>query len=274
MESKHKQTNRQLSNIRALIRLIETLRGEGGCPWDKQQTSRSMSIYLMEEMYELIDAIESGRSEHVCEELGDVLFHICFIAGIYEESGQFDIDEIARRITDKMIRRHPHVFDGSAVDDMEDIKLQWHKIKKEENKNVPLKSQPRSVLDSVPQRMPSLLRAYGISERAAKAGFDWDDIGEVLKKVDEELSELRSAIADNHLEKIVLEIGDVFFTLVNVARFAQIHPETALSESTRKFEKRFREMEHAVSEKGKDIESIPHDEKIQFWQAAKMKIPY
>jgi tetrapyrrole methylase family protein/MazG family protein len=273
VESKRKQIDPQHPNIGALIRLIGRLRGEGGCPWDKKQTPRSMAVYLMEEMYELVDAIESGRFEHVCEELGDVLFHICFIARIYEEREQFDIDEIARRITDKMIRRHPHVFAGSSVDNTEDIKLQWHKIKKEEKKNDAPKSRSSSALDSVPKTMPSLLRAHEISERAAKAGFDWNDIGEVLKKVDEELSELKSAIAGNHPEKVVLEIGDVLFTLVNVARFSQIHPEIALSNATRKFEKRFRKMEKAFSEKGKDIQSIPHDEKIQFWQAAKKNIP-
>lgn len=264
-----KQVGHQNSHISALIRLVETLRGKNGCPWDKKQTPRSISVYLVEEMYELIAAIESKNPDDVCEELGDVLFHILFIARTFQEMGQFDITEVSRRTTEKMIRRHPHVFGDETVDDAEEVKARWHQIKMEEKNQ----AQTSSILDSVPKKLPALMRAYRISSRAAKVGFDWNDALEVMIKVEEEFSELKSALAEKNRANVILEFGDVLFTLVNVARFAQIHPEPALVSAIKKFEKRFKHMEQAILENGKNLESLPQSEMEVFWEDAKRKIP-
>jgi len=174
----------------ALTRLVDTLRGENGCPWDKKQTPETVSIYLIEEVFELADAIEVGNPDQIREELGDVLFHIVFIARMFRERDEFDLARVAQTITDKMVRRHPHVFGDKKVDSSDEVIQNWHKIKLDENKSSP----PQSLLDSVPVKLPALMRAYRMSERVAKAGFDWNDMQGVLTKVEEEWSELNSAI--------------------------------------------------------------------------------
>jgi len=258
------------ANIASVIRLIETLRGENGCPWDRKQTPRSLSIYLVEEVFELVHAIESGDSKAVCEELGDVLFQILFVARLFEEAGHFTIEDAAGLIDEKMVRRHPHVFGDEHPENTDEIRLRWHQIKKRENAQTPTKS----ILDSVPVKLPALMRAYRVSERAARTGFDWDDISGVLRKTEEEWSELNEELAEKDPEKrnrdrTALEFGDVMFTLVNVARLAGIHPETALSRSISKFEKRFRHMEQKVAESGRELESIGRDELDRLWETAK-----
>jgi tetrapyrrole methylase family protein/MazG family protein len=259
--------------IDAIIKLIETLRGENGCPWDKKQTPQTIAIYLAEEIFELVDAIESGDHDNVCEELGDVLFHILFLASLFREMGHFDIKDVVDVNTEKMTRRHPHVFGKDKVGSAEDVRVRWHKIKKKEKQHVP----EASILDSVPVSLPSLMRAYRISERAAKAGFDWGDISGVMKKVEEEWNELKTELkglnkSSKDQDILALEFGDVLFTLVNVARFANIHPEIALKGSTKKFEKRFRYMERQISKRKRDMESFSQDELNGLWEQAKSKI--
>lgn len=258
--------------INAIIELIEKLRGEDGCPWDKQQTPTTLVLYLIEEMYELVDAIESGKPADVCEELGDVLFHILFITILFREMGHFDIKDVADFNTAKMIRRHPHVFGDNKVSGTDEVRAQWHKIKMQEKNQAP----ETSILDSVPVGLPALMRAYRISERAAKTGFDWEDTAGVIQKVEEEWHELKSALKKGEAEKArkqaSLEFGDVLFTLVNVARFARIHPETALTGSIGKFEKRFRYMEKKISEKSRDLESFSPEELEKLWEEAKQVI--
>lgn len=260
----------KVSGINSLIRLVETLRGENGCPWDKKQTSRTIAVYLLEEIYELIDAIDSGSLDEICEELGDVLFHILFIARIFEEMGHFDINNVAIVNREKMVRRHPHVFGNDHADSADEVKQSWHRIKMKEKNHAAKKS----ALDSVPTKLPALMRAYRISERAARTGFDWNDISGVMQKVEEEWSELKSELAKinqtkEDQNKIALELGDILFTLVNVARFVHIHPETALSASIKKFEKRFKHMENLISVKGKNFESISQNEMNILWEDAK-----
>ena len=259
------KSSETLSSIESLIRLVETLRGDNGCPWDRQQTPRSISVYLTEEIYELIDAIESDDSDRVCEELGDVLFHILFIARIYEENHLFDIGRVAGMIAAKMIRRHPHVFGSDRVDSTRQIRKRWHEIKKEEKKQDP----DGSILDAVPVQLPALMRAYRVSERAAGVGFDWTDIEAVMEKVKEEWEELQQAGADNDRQQVAVEFGDLLFTLVNLARFLRVHPETALTASTRKFEERFRRMEKIVAEQGQDVSRTPQVELDAIWDAVK-----
>ncbi len=259
-----KKPSGQKTPLEDLIRLIENLRGENGCPWDKEQTPETLVVYLVEEVYELLDAIESGSPQDVCEELGDVLFQIFFMAGLYRDMKHFDIYDAARVNSEKMIRRHPHVFGNIETLNTDEIRERWHKIKMRE-KN---KSAAASVLDSVPTKLPALMRAYRISERAAATGFDWDNISSVMEKVEEELSEFKSALPLKN-DEVAMEFGDILFTLVNVARFARIHPETSLTGAIKKFEKRFRYMEKALSEKGKKIENLTRDEMKLLWEEAK-----
>ena len=256
--------------IDTLTQLIQTLRGDNGCPWDKQQTAETMSIYLVEEMYELLDAIDSGNVEDIREELGDVLFQLLFIACLYEEDGHFNIEDVARENRQKMIDRHPHVFGEKSIDDPEEVRRQWRRIKKNESRNTP----QTSVLDSVPRKLPALMRAYRISERAAGKGFDWDDINGVMAKTEEEWAEFKAEMTreqrdGNNKYRLALEFGDILFTLVNVARFARFHPENALSDATRKFETRFRHMEEILSDRGQSLESVPREELECLWEVSK-----
>lgn len=251
--------------MNSLIKVIETLRGENGCPWDKKQTPRSMCIYLVEEIYELLDAIESGNPDAVCEELGDVLFHILFITSLFQKMKHFDIADVADVNTEKMTRRHPHVFGDAAVDCVDEVKNRWYKIKmKEKNHN-----HKDSILDSIPASLPALLRAYRVSERAARIGFDWADISGVMQKTEEEWAELKTELERKDNKRVLSEFGDLLFTLVNVARFAGIHPETALVDSIKKFETRFKYMEKVFSDKEKSLESASPDELDMLWEEAK-----
>jgi len=265
-----------LKDIAALIRLIETLSGENGCPWDRKQTPRTLAVYLIEEVYELVDAIESKSPEDVCEELGDVLFQILFMSHLYQKAGHFDLADVARRNTRKMIRRHPHVFGEETAATSEEVRQRWHTIKMTEKNHA---GNAAGLLDSVPSGLPALMRAYRISERAARAGFDWKTIAGVMEKVEEEWAEFKSEVDKipqsgtqmdaTAQEKLSLEFGDVLFTLVNVARFAKLHPETCLADATRKFEKRFKHMEQAIVQNGRQIDAVPYAELNDLWEKAK-----
>ena len=259
--------------IQTIIELIEALRGEHGCPWDRKQTPRTLAAYLAEETHELIDAIEAGNPDNVCEELGDVLFHILFIALLFQEAGHFNIRDVAAANTAKMTRRHPHVFGNVRINTAEEVRRQWQQIKLEEKQHRP----DDSILDSIRTSLPALMRAYRVSERAAKTGFDWENMEGVLRKVEEEWAELKSALGttegdDQEQKRVALEFGDVLFTLVNVARFAGFHPETALAGATKKFGKRFRYLDKTAAADRKAIASIPADEKERLWALAKQAI--
>jgi len=259
--------------INSIIDLIEILRGENGCPWDRKQTPKTIAVYLLEEVYELVDAIESGDTSSICEELGDVLFHILFLSGLFREMGHFDIKDVVDLNIEKMTRRHPHVFGNERLDSIEEVRARWHQIKKQEKS----RAKKASILDSVPAGFPALMRAYRVSERAAKTGFDWNDISGVMQKVEEEWSEFKAVLerenrAPTDKDLLALEFGDVLFTLVNVARFAHIHPETALRNSTKKFEKRFKYMEKMIAKSRRNIESVSQEEKDELWEEAKANL--
>jgi tetrapyrrole methylase family protein/MazG family protein len=232
-------------SIKALIALVESLRGDPGCPWDKKQTPKTMLIYLIEEMYELAEAIESNCAEEVREELGDVLFHIVFITRLFQETGDFSIYDVARDIKEKMIRRHPHVFGNARVDNTDEVRQNWYQIKQNEKKQ----SKKESVLDSVPVKLPALMRAYRIGERTARCGFEWEDRESLMDRLNSEFEQLKHSIEDNRSDRISNNFGILLFSLVNLARLLTIHPETALSGAIKAFEKRFRQMEKGVSEK-------------------------
>jgi MazG family protein len=257
----------------AVIALIQRLRRKDGCPWDQKQTPQSLAIYLIEEMYELVDAIASGNAQAVCEELGDVVFQVLFLAELYAETGAFDLDAVVERNLEKMIRRHPHVFGGAKVESTEAIRENWHAIKKEEQKAS--HHEETSLLDSIPASLPALMRSYRVSERAARTGFDWNNLAEVMTKVEEEWDEFKVAAqtaGDAHSRnEAAIEFGDIIFTLSNVARFMKFHPETALTAAINKFERRFRCMEKAFRHQGQDLESASREEMDRAWEAAKQQ---
>jgi len=235
----------ETDSVKALVDLVASLRGEHGCPWDQKQTPQTMLIYLMEEMYELADAVESDNDEDVREELGDVLFHIVFLTRLFQEKGQFGIYEVAQEIADKMIRRHPHVFGNTQVENTEEVRQNWHKIKQNERKHA-LKE---SILDSVPKKLPALMRAYQVSERTARSGFDSENSANILNRLVSEFDELKRAVKLNQIDQVNDKFGILLFSLVHLARLLKIHPETALSAAVKKFERRFRQMENKASKK-------------------------
>jgi tetrapyrrole methylase family protein/MazG family protein len=247
------------------MRIIATLRGPAGCPWDREQSPRTMVRFMLEEAYELAEAVETEDVENSCEELGDVLFHVLFLARMHEELAAFTLADVCRAICEKMIRRHPHVFGATRVADSGEVVANWRRIKQAEKNHAP----GQSVLAGVPRAAPALLRALAVSEKAARARFDWDDAAGALAKLEEELAELRAALRAGAPQQVAEEIGDALFSLVNVARLAGHHPETALSGAVRKFEERFRRMEQAVAATGRELSAVSQSEKDRIWETVK-----
>ena len=252
-----------------LVDIVARLRGEGGCPWDRAQTPATLRPYVLEEAYEVLDAIDRDDPSLLREELGDVLFQIVLLAQMHEERGTFHIEEVVTAIRQKMIDRHPHVFaDGSlepkgGVDPAEVGLAAWERRKAEE------RGAEQSVLDGVPQALPALLRAHRVSEKAAATGFDWPDVRGVRAKLDEELSELDAAIATGGEEAIAEELGDVLFTLVNLGRHLPVGAETALRQATTKFEARFRQVEELCRERGIPLHDAGAERLEALWLEAK-----
>jgi tetrapyrrole methylase family protein/MazG family protein len=252
----------------ALIQLVETLRGNHGCPWDKKQTPADGGLYLIEEAFELADAIESAKAEQILEELGDVLFHIVFIARMFEERGEFDLSDVVQAITQKMIRRHPHVFGENDLSSCDEVIENWHKIKLAEKKT----KSNQSLLDSVPVQLPALIRAFRISDRAAKSGFDWAKIDKACENAEKTVRELKASTDKANHSQLSQKFGDILFALVNLARVAKVHPETALAGSNKRFEMRFKKVENLVAESKRDFESIPLNEKEKIWERVKKTV--
>jgi tetrapyrrole methylase family protein/MazG family protein len=227
--------------MEALISLVAALRT--GCPWDRKQTARSMSVYLVEETHELVEAIREADTDGIREELGDVLFHILFVAQLFKEQGRFDIQDVINGIHEKMVRRHPHVFGQSTVETVGEVKRQWRQIKNGEKND----ASPTSPLDSVPAGLPGLMRAYRICERAAGDEFAEDSLSEALSKVDQMWHALKGQLKDGSPDDVgpqdaSVTFGDLLFALTNVARMARIHPEMALGDAILAFKKRFSQM--------------------------------
>ncbi len=243
--------------------IISILRGEHGCPWDKKQTHQTLRPYLIEETYEAIDAIESGDPGHIKEELGDILLQIYLHAEIAREKGEFTIDDVAQAITDKIILRHPHVFGDDRVRDADQVVERWEEIKKKE------KPHRESMLDGVPKHLPALLKAYRIQQKVSRVGFDWEKIGDVADKLDEEVGELKEALRSTDPGRIADEAGDILFSIANLLRFININPEDALSRTNNKFMARFRHIEKRAGEMKKNIEDMTIDEMESLWREAK-----
>jgi tetrapyrrole methylase family protein/MazG family protein len=269
-ENKKNQNNAPVSgkdNFRSLVEIMERLRSKKGCPWDREQTRQSLKPFLIEEAYELLEALEKEDPEKIKEEMGDLLFQILFHSQIAKEQGEFDIDDVLRMNREKMIHRHPHVFGDKNVSSSKEVLVNWEEIKKNEVKN----RHRESILDGIPAMLPALLKAHRMQERAARVGFDWDDIKDVIKKVDEESRELKKAIAENKKPDIEEELGDLLFAVVNLSRFVRVNPEEALRKTIDKFRSRFLQIEKELDKKGKDLKDTPLEEMDRIWNKAKKK---
>jgi len=250
-----------------LREVIAELRGPNGCPWDRKQTHQSLKKYLIEEAYELIEAINDDDIDHIIEELGDVLLQVMLHAQIGEDEGYFSIDEVISGITSKMIRRHPHVFGNVKVNDVDDVLTNWEEIKSREKAS---QVEETSLLDTVSLAQPSLMRAYELQKEAAKVGFDWQEVAPVWDKVKEELQEFEAEVMkDDDSENALKEFGDLLFAFINLARFYKIHPEEALLATNQKFTDRFRFVEKKVKESGRDFEQHTLEQLDQYWDEAK-----
>lgn len=249
-----------------LIRIMETLRGPGGCPWDAEQDHKSMIRGLIEETYELADAVETENTEEMLEELGDVLLHVIFHSIIAEEEKAFTLADVAQRLSDKLVYRHPHVFGDARVKDAAEVKVNWDRLKRKENG----KEKRKSIFEGIPESLPALLYALKIQSKAARVGFDWESAHGVLEKIREEADEVAEAV-EKGAEAVEEEIGDLIFTVVNLARMHGVDPEAALRRSNRKFVTRFREIEKEASTRGVGLADMPMAEKERIWQAAKGK---
>lgn len=250
-----------------LVKIMSRLRGDGGCPWDKEQTHKSLKPYLIEEAYETLEAIDSDDEDHLKEELGDVLLQVVFHAQIATEEKRFTIDDVAENIYRKLVRRHPHVFGEVKADTPEAVLKNWELIKKSEKPGEPEKS----VMDGVPLSLPSLLRAWRVQGRAKSVGFDFENAAEAFGKVDEELEEARQYTESEDRENFEEEVGDLLFSLVNVCRFMKVNPEEALKKSTDKFIERFKYIENKLAGQDKKPEETSLVEMDALWDEAKRR---
>lgn len=248
--------------------IVDTLMGENGCPWDKVQTRESLKPYLVEETYETLEALDEGDPEKIKDELGDLLYQILFHAKISELKNEFSILDVIENLSEKMVRRHPHIFDEEKLHTPEQVVDQWETIKRNEKNNLGAKS----ILDNIPKHLPSLLRSQKLQKKAAKNGFDWDKITAVFDKLDEEIAEFKEAALEGKDNDIAGEMGDILFVLVNIARHKKIDAEGALRNSNNKFVKRFHHIEKEVAKRGKEVNQTPLEELEKYWQEAKEQI--
>ena len=251
--------DKRLEAFQRLLNIMDDLRAQ--CPWDKKQTMQSLRHLTIEETYELGDAILDNDLQEVKKELGDLLLHIVFYAKIGSETGDFDIADVANGVCEKLIIRHPHIYGDVKVDDEEDVKRNWEKIK--------LKEGNKSVLGGVPKSLPALVKASRIQDKAAGVGFDWDNIDDVFAKVKEEIEELHAEVKAQKHTAIEAEFGDVLFSLINYARFLKVNPEDALERTNKKFIARFQYLERKAADSGKSLRDMTLAEMEAYWQEAK-----
>ncbi len=249
--------------VNEFVAIVRRLRGPGGCPWDARQTPETLRTYVLEEAYELVEALESGDPEKIKEELGDLLLHLVFISDLYQDRGDFSFAEVAAGIAAKMIHRHPHVFAGEEAATKEDLHRIWQRAKAQEGKG------RKAALGKVSPALPALVQAQRLGEAAARLGFDWPSVQGALDKVEEEWREFRRALAAPPHDAREEELGDLLFALVNVARFLNIDSEGALRRTIYKFIKRFHVVERTLVKQGKTPETATLEEMEEIWQASK-----
>lgn len=252
-----------------LVEIMARLRGEGGCPWDREQTFDTIKPYTLEETYEVLDAIDRRDWRALAEELGDLILQAVFYAQMAREQGLFTISDSLDAINAKLVRRHPHVFGDGTAKTAEQVLARWNEIKQEEKRE--RGEEKRGLLDGVLRNQPALMEAAHISKKAAAAGFDWPEIGGVFDKMREEIAELEKAREGNSREHVEEEIGDLLFTVVNAARFLGVDPEQALRRTNAKFRSRFARVENGLAERGKDFRQTTIEEMEELWQQAKTK---
>lgn len=250
---------RKKAAFERLLNIMDELRS--GCPWDKEQSFESLRILSIEEVYELSEEILNKNPDGIKKELGDLMLHLVFYSKIGEEQNLFDVADVLDSICEKLIRRHPHIFSDTEVENADDVLNNWEKIKMTEGR--------KSALSGVPSSLPSLVKAYRIQEKASGIGFDWDNKNQVWGKVVEEIGEFEKELHDKNMEKAEEEFGDIFFTLVNYARFLDINPDDALEKTNQKFIKRFKTIEEKAIEMNKDIDKMSLDEMNEIWEKSK-----
>lgn len=259
----HSQLNHKFSRIVDVMRI---LRSPDGCPWDRAQTHESLREHTIEEVYELIDAIDNEDDDNIIEELGDLLMHVVLHSQIGEDAGYFTIDDVIRSITDKMIYRHPHVFGNADADSVEEVVSNWEELKRKE------KGKERdAILDGIPKHLPALAKAYKLQKKAAKVGFDWTEPADIWGKLEEEIAEVKEAIASEKKAAIEDEFGDVLFVVANLIRFYKLNPEVALNGANHKFTSRFTFIEEALKKSGKSFAESTLEEMDVYWEQAKEK---
>jgi len=260
-----------------LVAVQARLRAPGGCPWDREQTHQSLRTYLIEEAYEVLDALDSGDNARLAEELGDLLLQIVFHSQIAREEGRFTVSDVIREISEKMVRRHPHVFGETRARDSAEVLKNWEQIKAEERRSKSWKGEPAgnrpateaSLLDGVSRGLPATLEGIQLTRKAARVGFDWEDTAGVFEKIAEETEELRKALKFSDGQEIEEELGDLLFAAVNLSRFLKVDPEIALKKANAKFSRRFRAMEQRVREGGREFQDLPREEMETLWDSTK-----
>lgn len=251
-----------------LVAVMERLRGEGGCPWDREQTRESLKPYVVEEAYEVLEAIDEGDAAKLREELGDLLLQVVFQAQVAREAGEFTIGQVAQAIVEKLVRRHPHVFGDASAASAQEVLHRWEAIKRAERQGGDRRP---SALDGVPRDLPALLRAHRLQEKASRVGFDWDDTAGLLHKLDEEMAEFRAACANGGGPQAAAELGDLLFTLVNVSRFLSVNPEEALRGTIGRFIHRFHYLEDQMHRAGLPMGPETREEMERLWTESKAR---
>ncbi len=256
-----------MSEFERLVDLMARLRAPDGCPWDREQTHDTLKPYLIEEAYEVLDAIDSGDHTQLVNELGDVLLQVVFHAQVAHEGGRFEIEDVAKAISDKLVRRHPHVFGDVEAKDADEVLKNWEQIKSEERHEKGQDSP--SILEGIPRHLPALLRAERIQKKVARVGFDWDNTEEIAVKAREEVEEFIEALSSEDQERMIDELGDILFSIVNLARFVGLSPEEALTRTNAKFIERFRYIEKELQERGTTPEASTLEEMDKLWEQSK-----
>jgi tetrapyrrole methylase family protein/MazG family protein len=272
--SKAKRTSSSGQAFEELVAVMARLRAPKGCPWDREQSHSTLRTYLIEEAYEVLDALDSGDDAKFADELGDLLLQVLFHAQIAAEEKRFAIQDVIRAIHDKMIRRHPHVFGDTRAKTSAEVLRNWELLKKEERAGSADPAEAKktdSIIDGVPRTLPALMEAFQLTRKAARVGFDWDSSEGIFAKLEEEASELRAALKSKESPaNIESEMGDILFVAVNLARFLKIDPELALKKSSQKFSRRFREMERLAREQGAAFSDVPRPQMESLWEKSKL----